>query len=120
GAESQACFGTSRQPMRHQGSATMRLPRRSQPSQNRSMRLVVKVPFVALILLVAGAAAAQDAPKKSDTRDRINKAWDAQLDRMWRQKVETDCKAQAKERYSAIHFKKRRMFIKNCIEQARR
>ena len=51
--------------------------------------------------------------------DKVNKVWDAQIERMRGAQIAAKCKADAKKQYSAIHFKKRRIFVKNCIEQAR-
>jgi hypothetical protein len=41
-------------------------------------------------------------------------------DAVWRERIETDCKLQARKYYSVLHFKKRRMFVKHCIERAYR
>jgi hypothetical protein len=31
--------------------------------------------------------------------------------------LQAECQAQAKKKYSAIHFLKRRAFVKNCVHQ---
>ena len=62
------------------------------------------------------APAATAAEKKQMTYDdayrnrikRIN-------DRIRRKQIEADCKAEAKTTYRAIHFQKRRAFVKACI-----
>ena len=80
-----------------------------------------------VVLLVVAAVAllrAEENPKSSaDVRrermERINKVWDAQIERMRGAQIAAKCKADAKKQYSAIHFKKRRLFVQNCIEQAR-
>ena len=41
-------------------------------------------------------------------------------DAIWYERIETDCKAQAKRYYSAIRFKKRRAFVKHCVERVYR
>jgi hypothetical protein len=85
------------------------------------MRLAVAVLFVVAAVVPIRA---EESPKSStDVRreriDRVNKVWDAQVDRIRGAQIAAKCKADAKKQYSAIHFKKRRMFVKNCIEQAR-
>ena len=78
---------------------------------------------VAAIVPVSG----QEKPKVSDEilrqrillQERFNKGWDVQLE-SWQARTEGRCRAEAKKRYSAIHFRKRRMFVANCINQARR
>jgi hypothetical protein len=52
------------------------------------------------LLSVAFAVSADAAPKKSGS---------AQL--------QAQCQAQAKKKYSAIHFLKRRDYVKNCMHQ---
>jgi hypothetical protein len=81
----------------------------------------------AFLIAIAAAlpAGAQDMrnyePRKADqVRDRINKAWDARLERMRASQIEAECKAKAKKQYWAIRFNKRRAFVQDCIEQARR
>jgi hypothetical protein len=59
---------------------------------------------ILLLLAVPGCASAVEKTNDSVSRERI----------------ETDCKLQSKKYYSVIHFKKRRMFIKHCIERAYR
>jgi hypothetical protein len=41
-------------------------------------------------------------------------------DAVWHERIETDCKLQSKKYYSVLYFKKRRMFVKHCIERAYR
>jgi len=41
-------------------------------------------------------------------------------DAVWYERIEAGCKAEAKRYYSAVHFKKRRLFIKHCIDRAYR
>ncbi len=89
------------------------------------MRLALAVLFVAAAVMPIGAQEKpQENPKNStDVRreriDRVNKGWDAQIERMRRAQTAAKCKADAKKQYSAIHFKKRRAFVKICIEQSR-
>jgi hypothetical protein len=85
------------------------------------MRLALAVLFVVAAI---APLKAQESPKNSaDVRreriDRVNKGWDAKIERMRRAQIAAKCKADAKKKYSAIHFKKRRMFVTNCIEQGR-
>src|SRR5947209_1392619 len=67
---------------------------------------------------------AQENPKSSaevrrERIDRVNKVWDAQIEKMRASQLAAKCKADGKKQYSAIHFKKRRAFVTNCIEQGR-
>jgi len=81
------------------------------------MRLLVAVSIV--IVATAAPADAQSAPTKSDrARERINKAWDGQLERMREAQIAAACKGEAKEHYSAIRFNKRRTYVANCITEA--
>jgi hypothetical protein len=79
---------------------------------------------VLLTILAAAPAAAQDMrnpePQKKfeQARDRINKALDARLEKMRNAMVESKCKAEAKERYWAIRFNKRRKYQEDCVAQA--
>jgi ABC-type sulfate transport system substrate-binding protein len=86
------------------------------------MRLALAVLFVIAAVVPIEA---QETPKSSaDVRreriDRVNKVWDAQIEKMRGAQIAAKCKAEAKKQYSAIHFKKRRMFVTKCIEQSRR
>jgi hypothetical protein len=77
--------------------------------------------LAAMLLLAAVAipADAQNAPTKTDrSRDRINKAWDAQLERIRNAQIASKCKAEAKKQYWAIRFNKRRMYEQDCVAQA--
>jgi hypothetical protein len=85
------------------------------------MRLALAILFVVAAVVPIGA---EENPKGSaDVRreriDKVNKAWDAQIEKIRGAQIAAKCKADAKKQYSAIHFKKRRLFVKNCIEQAR-
>ncbi|MEA2982444.1 MAG: hypothetical protein QOF09_4267 [Alphaproteobacteria bacterium] len=87
------------------------------------MRLALAILFVATAI---GPVGGQEKPKASDEilrqrillQERFNKGWDVQIE-SWQARVEGRCRAEAKKRYSAIRFKKRRMFVENCIKQAR-
>ena len=59
-----------------------------------------------LILVGAPSANAVEKPKSSET--------------IWYERIEAGCKADAKKYYSAIHFQKRRAFVKRCIDRAYR
>lgn len=61
---------------------------------------------VLLALLAVLPAAAAPKAKSSDA--------------IWLERIEAGCKADAKKYYSAIHFKKRRLFVKRCVERAYR
>jgi|1185.fasta_scaffold67141_2 hypothetical protein len=85
------------------------------------MRLALVVLFFVAAVVPIGA---QERPKSSvDVRrekmDKVNKVWDAQVERLRSAQIAAKCKVEAKKQYSAIHFKKRRLFVKNCIEQGR-
>ncbi len=81
---------------------------------------------LAVLLVVAAVAPlrAQENPKsfaevRRERMDKVNKVWDAQIERMRGAQIAAKCKADAKKQYSAIHFKKRRAFVSNCIELGR-
>jgi hypothetical protein len=79
----------------------------------------MRLALAPLIVVVALASVrAEDAPKRSI--DRVNKIWDAQIEKIRGAQIAAKCKADAKKQYSAIHFKKRRIFLQNCIAQASR
>jgi hypothetical protein len=59
-----------------------------------------------LALIAASPANAVEKPKSSET--------------IWYERIEAGCKADAKKYYSAIHFQKRRTFVKHCIDRAYR
>jgi hypothetical protein len=81
------------------------------------MRLVLAATLV--LAAVAIPANAQTAPKKADqARERINKAWDAQLERIRNAQIASKCKAEARKQYWAIRFNKRRMYEQDCVAQA--
>ena len=62
--------------------------------------------LLGLLLALIGAPSADAAkqPKSSET--------------VWYERIEAGCKADAKKYYSAIQFKKRRAFVKHCIDRA--
>jgi len=41
-------------------------------------------------------------------------------DVVWRERIESDCRLQSRKYYSVLHFKKRRIFVKHCIDRAYR
>ena len=59
-----------------------------------------------LALVSASLAGAAPKPKSNET--------------IWYERIEAGCKADAKKYYSAIHFQKRRAFVKRCIVRAYR
>ena len=59
-----------------------------------------------LALISASSASAVQKPKTSET--------------IWYERIEAGCKSDAKKYYSAIHFQKRRAFVKHCIDRAYR
>jgi hypothetical protein len=59
-----------------------------------------------LLALLATKADAVAKPKDYDT--------------VWYERIEAGCKADAKRYYSAIYIKKRRAFVKQCIDRAYR
>jgi hypothetical protein len=82
------------------------------------MRLVLAATL--LLAAIAIPAGAQNAPKKADqTRERVNKAWDAQLERIRNAQIASKCKVEAKKQYWAIRFNKRRIYEQDCLAQAR-
>ena len=63
--------------------------------------------LLGLLLALVGASSASAAQKKSN-------------ETIWYERIEAGCKADAKKYYSAIHFQKRRAFVKHCIDRAYR
>ena len=59
-----------------------------------------------LALVGASSASAAQKPKSNET--------------VWYERIDAGCKADAKKYYSAIHFQKRRAFVKHCIDRAYR
>jgi len=59
-----------------------------------------------LVLSANSLACAVEKPQSSDA--------------IWLERIEAGCKADAKKYYSAIHFQKRRTFVKNCVNRAYR
>ena len=69
----------------------------------RSSRAIIGT--LLAVSLAASADAARE-PKSSET--------------IWYERIEAGCKADARKYYSAIQFKKRRAFVKHCIDRAYR
>ena len=61
-----------------------------------------------LLLALVGASLASAAPKPKSSET------------IWYERIEAGCKSDAKKYYSAIQFKKRRAFVKHCIDKAYR
>jgi hypothetical protein len=61
-----------------------------------------------LLLALLGAPSAHAAQKLKSSET------------IWYERIEAGCKADAKKYYSAIHFQKRRAFVKHCIDKAYR
>jgi hypothetical protein len=80
------------------------------------MRLALAV----LLVVASASAAAAESAKVSVARERINKAWDERIEKIQNARIEAGCKAEAKKTYTAVHFRKRRAFVRDCIEQAHR
>jgi hypothetical protein len=59
-----------------------------------------------LALSAAWPAGAAQKPKSSEA--------------VWAERIEAGCKADARKYYSAIQFKKRRTFVKHCVDRAYR
>ncbi len=70
------------------------------------MRLSRMLLGLLLALIGAPSVRAVEKPKSSET--------------IWYERIEAGCKADAKKYYSAIHFQKRRAFVKHCIDRAYR
>ena len=70
------------------------------------MRLSLMLFGLLLALIGAQSAHAVEKPKSSQT--------------IWYERIEAGCKSDAKKYYSAIHFQKRRAFVKHCIDRAYR
>ena len=68
---------------------------------------------------VTESVTAQEGVKRGEqVRERINRAWDEGLKRIWLRQIEAGCKADAKKQFSAIRFNKRRAFVGQCIAKA--
>ena len=81
------------------------------------MRLLLAA--LSVIIAAAIPAGAQSAPGKSErVRERVNKEWDARLEKMREAQIASKCKVESKQQYSAIRFNKRRMYVEDCIAQA--
>ena len=74
-----------------------------------SMKTKTAIRIVIAGLLALSAAASAGAATKPKDYDGV-----------WYERIEAGCKADAKRYYSAIHFKKRGMFVKQCIDRAYR
>ena len=59
-----------------------------------------------LLALVGPSAHAAEKPKSYET--------------VWYERIEAGCKADARKYYSALQLKKRRAFVKHCIDKAYR
>ena len=78
---------------------------------------------VAALLVVAAILPVSAQPKSTDEvrrerMNKINKVWDGQIERLRRIQIEAGCKVEAKKQYSAIRFRKRRLFVEDCIDKA--
>ena len=70
-------------------------------------RLATRVAAGVLVALsVAAPAHAREKTKSSDA--------------VWYERIEAGCKADARRYYAAIHFQKRRAFVKSCLDRAYR
>ena len=97
-----------------QNAASSRTNRMTSAVQRFSMAMVMLFSFA-----VTGSVSAQERIKRGEqVRERINRAWDEGLRRMWLRQIEAGCKADAKKQYSAIRFNKRRAFVNQCIAKA--
>ena len=61
------------------------------------------------VLLALAAAPSGHAAQKPKSNETI-----------WYERIEAGCKADARRYYSAIQFKKRRTFVKHCVDRAYR
>jgi hypothetical protein len=96
----------------------------TQPNQIIAHAAMCRALAVLFVVATVVPISAEENPKSSaevrrERIDKVNKVWDAQIEKIRGAQIAAKCKADAKKQYSAIHFKKRRMFVKNCIEQAR-
>ena len=83
------------------------------------MRLALAILFLTVVAPAIAQQNTQDRIKSAgEARDRINKVWDERLAMMLRARIESQCKAEAKQAYSAIRFNKRRTFVDECVSKA--
>ena len=68
---------------------------------------------MALTRILLGALLLIGVPSFANAVEKSN-------DAVWYERIDADCKLQAKKYYSVLHFKKRRIFIRRCIERAYR
>jgi len=80
-----------------------------------------------LVVTAVVPARAQNNPQNSQEilrqrlliQERVNKGWDIQAGNS-RERIESNCKFEARKRYSALRPIKRRKFVKECIRRASR
>lgn len=65
--------------------------------------------LLAICLLALSIATPADAARRPKSSDAI-----------WLERIQAGCRAEAKRYYSAVRFKKRRAFVKHCVDRAYR
>jgi hypothetical protein len=79
---------------------------------------VEKVASLALVvtLLIGTSVTPSNAQKATKSYDEAYRSRIAGINEtIRRRQIRAECKAEAKKAYSAIHFQKRRTFLKECI-----
>jgi hypothetical protein len=80
------------------------------------MRAALALLFIFAAVAPAGAQANHSEEvlrQRLLLRERFNKGWNIRVETP--KQREARCKAEAKRRYSAIHFRKRKKFLKACL-----
>ena len=91
-----------------------------------SKRLANNMRIIVLTIMLLSCAsptfsqtAAPEPIKSPTTHDHYQEAYRQRInkinERIQRKQIEAACKAEAKKAFSAIHFRQRRSFIRNCI-----
>ena len=84
-------------------------------SRQKMFKYCVAIAIGIFLFVAMEPSSAQPSREYFDSdRSRTQKQMNARI----RKQMETDCKAKAKKFYSAIHFQKRRAFVKDCIERS--
>jgi hypothetical protein len=91
---------------------------RKEASPSKIKRTTFAVLAMLIFAIIEPVTAQENVKRGEQVRERINRAWDEGLKRMWFRQIEAGCKADAKKQYSAIRFNKRRAFVKQCIAKA--
>jgi hypothetical protein len=97
------------------------------PNQGLMMENNMRIVVLTIMLLSCASptfsqTAAPEPIKPPTTQDNYQDAYRKRImkinERIQRKQIEAACKAKAKKAFSAIHFRQRRSFIRDCIARA--